>query len=179
MMAQHVLPVFLQAARVRFFVNAINRRRALAHQARRHGFVGEQHVFLDQLVRHVVLVFLDAQNFSMLVQPDFHFRKIQLQRTILEALLADALGEFVRLMQHLLDGIVRRRALQNLQHLRVGEAALRMNDGGMKLRAQHAPIVRHEKFHALRQAIHIRFQRTQFVAQRFRQHRDDAVHEVS
>ncbi len=116
-MASTSCAIFLQASRVRLFVDAINRWRVQAHQARRDGFVGQQHVFLDQLVRHVVLVFLDAQDFSLLVQPDFRFGKIQFERTGLETRAADLLREFVRLMQHLLNRIVRRRALQNLQHL--------------------------------------------------------------
>ena len=70
------------------------------------------------------------------------------------------------------------RALQNLQHLRIGKAAFGMDDGGMKFRTQHATVVRDEKFHALRQAIHVRLERAQFIAQRFRQHRDDAIHEI-
>ena len=67
---------------------------------------------------------------------------------------------------------------KNLQHFLVGEAALRMDHGGIKLRVQHPAVVRHEKLDALGQAIHVRFERAQFVAQRLRQHRDDAVHEV-
>ena len=54
-----------------------------------------------------------------------------------------------------------------------------MDDRRVKLGVQHAAISRHEKFHALRQAIHVRLERAQFIAQRLRQHRDDAVYEVS
>ena len=69
-------------------------------------------------------------------------------------------------------------ALQNRQHFVVGEAPLRMDDGGIKLRVQHPPVVGNEKFHAFGQAVHVRLERAQFVAQRLRQHRDDAVHQV-
>ena len=59
-MRHHFLPVFLQAPRIRLLVDAVNRGRPQTHQARGDRLVREQHVFLDQLVRYVVLVFFDA-----------------------------------------------------------------------------------------------------------------------
>ena len=53
-----------------------------------------------------------------------------------------------------------------------------MNDCGKKSRLQHAALAGDQEFHAFRQAIHIRFERTQLVAQRFGQHRNHAVHEI-
>ena len=171
----------------------------LAHQARRHGFVGEQHVFLDQLMRDVVLDLLDAQDAALFVEADFGFGKIQRERTVLKAQPADPLREFMRVVQHLNDGswhwsadlligqfrfrfrsepIGRSALLQNREHFLVGEAALRMDNRRIKLGAQHAAIVGEEKLDALRQAIHVGLERAEFVAQGFRQHRDDAVNEI-
>ena len=177
-MAQQLLAIFLQTPLVRLFVDAINRRRALAHQPRRHRLVRQQHAFLDQLVGHVVHGLLDSQNVSAFIQPDFGFGKIEVERTGLEPQSPDALGEFIRLMQHLFNRIGRGFALKNLQHLAVVETPLRMDDGGIKFRVQHPPVIRHEKFDAFGQAIHVWLERAQFVAQRLRQHRDDAVHEI-
>ena len=110
--------IFLQTPLVRLFVDAINRRRVLAHQPRRHRLVRQQHAFLDQLVRHVVLGLLDAQNVPAFVQPDFGFGKIEVERAGLEPQPPDALGEFMRLMQHLLNRIGRGLALQESPALR-------------------------------------------------------------
>ena len=112
------------------------------------------------------------------VEADFRFGKIEVERAGFETQPPDPLRQFIRVMQHFLDG-TNGRALENREHFLVAEAPLRMNDRGIKLRAQHAAIVRHEKLHALGQAIHVRFERAEFVAQRFRQHRNHAVHEVS
>ena len=177
-MTEDVLAKFVDAARVGFFVDAVDGLLILAHQPRGHGFVGEQHVFLDQLMRNVVLDLFNAQDTALFVEADLGFGKIQRERTVLEAQAADLLGEFVGVVQHALDGIIRWRLLQDGEHFLVGEAALRVDDGGIKLSAQHAAIVRDEKLHALGEAIHIGFERAEFVTQGFGQHRYDAVHEI-
>ena len=92
MVGQHFLPIFLQPPRIRLLVNPVDCRRAQAHQARRHGFIGQQHAFLDQLMRHIVLIFLNAQNFPLIVQPDFGFGKVEVQRAGLEAQATDLLS---------------------------------------------------------------------------------------
>ena len=120
----------------------------------------------------------DAGDAALFVEADLGFWKIQRERTVLEAQATNLLREFMSVVQHALDGIVRRRLLQNGEHFFVGEAALRVDNGGIKLGAQHAAIVGDEKLHALGQAIHVGLQRAEFITQGFGQHRDDAVHEV-
>ena len=79
--AQDFLAVFLEAPVVGLFVNAIDGRAAGAGISRdRHRFVGEQHVFLDQLVRDVVLDPLDALDAAGFVQSDLALGEIQGER---------------------------------------------------------------------------------------------------
>ena len=105
-MTEDVLAKFVDAARVGFFVDAVDGLLILAHQPRGHGFVGEQHVFLDQLMRNVVLDLFNAQDTALFVEADLGFGKIQRERTVLEAQAANLLREFMGVVQHLDDGIV-------------------------------------------------------------------------
>jgi hypothetical protein len=92
-MAENVLAIFVDAAFVRFFVDAVDGLLIFVHQPRGHGFVGEEHVFLDQLMRDVVLDLLDARDAALFVEADFGFGKIQRERTVLEAQAANFLRE--------------------------------------------------------------------------------------
>src|SRR5690348_17515669 len=50
---QNIFAIFLQTRFLRLFMHAINRRTPQTHQSRGDGFVRQQHIFLDQLVRYV------------------------------------------------------------------------------------------------------------------------------
>ena len=86
-------------------------------------FVGEEHEFLDELVGNVVLHPLEPHGASGFVQPDFDFRKLQIEGSCGKAFFAqqggelpcgvDALGEEVAFFW---------RLLENGKSLFVGEA---------------------------------------------------------
>ncbi len=177
MLAEHVLAVFLQPPFVRLLMHPVDRGRGLPHQPGSHRLVGQQHVFLDQLVRDVVLHLFDARDAAVAVQPDLHLGEIEVQRTGPETEPADPLRQRVRVMQHLLDG-AGGLPLQDREHLLVGEAPLRMDHRRMELRVQHPALLGDEELHAAGQAVHVRVQRAEAVAQRLRQHGDHAVHQV-
>jgi hypothetical protein len=79
LVTQHFLAVFLQPSIVRFLMHPVHRRPSQPHQPGRHRLVGHQHEFLDQLMRGVILHFLNPQHPSLRIQPDLRLRKIQLQ----------------------------------------------------------------------------------------------------
>ena len=178
LMTQHVLAIFVQAAFIRLLVDAVDRLLIFTHQARGHGFVGEQHVFLNQLMRHVVLHFFQAQNAALFVETDFRFGKIQRERTGLETSPPDILRQLMRVVEHLLNGIFW-RCLQEREHFLIAEPPLRMDHRWITFRLQHLAVIRHEKLHALGQAVHVGLERAQFIAQRLGQHRNHAVHQIS
>ncbi len=124
-----------------------------------------------------VLHLLDARDAAAFIEPDFHLREIQLEGAGFEARAPEALGQFVRGMQHLLDrpgGL----ALEDGERLLIREPTLRMNHGGIEFRIEYAALGRQEKLDAPGQAIHGGLERAELVAQRLRQHRNDAIHEV-
>jgi hypothetical protein len=123
----------------------------------RHGLVGQQHVFLDQLMRDIVLDALDAQHFAVLVEPDLVLREVEIKRAVLEAMMTYLLRHGVRIMQHLLS-LICWRHLNGRKRLLISKATLRANHGGIKLRANDTAILRQHKLHALRQTVHIRLQ---------------------
>ena len=175
--AENFLAILRQAPLFRLFVDAVNRLQVQLHQARRHRLVRQQHELFDQLVRNVVLHPLDARDPALFVEPDFALGKIQVERAGLEAQPPDALGQLVRVVQHARDR-VRRFRLQERHYLAVTEAPLGMNHRREEPRLQHLAVVGHEKLDALGQAVHLRFERAQLIAQRLGQHRDDAIHEI-
>ena len=158
-------------------MHAMYGRPVCLKQPGRDSFVGQQHELLDQLVGNVVRHPFNTSHAALFIEADLHLGEIQFQRARLEPQPPDALREFVRVMQHSLNG-ARWRALQNLEGLAIAETALRMNHRGISPGLQHAAVLRDEELHALRQAIHVRLERTELVAQCLRQHRDDAVHQV-
>ena len=111
----------------------------------------------------VVLHVFNPRHAALFIEADLHLGEIEFQRARFKPQPPDALREGVRVMQHLFDG-TRRQALENLQYLTVGEAALGTDHRGVGSCLQHAAILRDEKFHAFRQPIQVRFEGTEFVA---------------
>ncbi len=175
--AQHFLAIFEESAGVGFLVDAVDGRDLAAHEMGGDGLIGEEHVFLDQLVRHVVLDPVDAGHATVVVEPDLHLREIEFEGTILEPAAPDALGELMSLVQHDLNG----RggiALEHGQGLRVREPFPGTDHRGMELRVEHLPLRGEQKLDAFGQPFHVGLERAQLVAQRFGQHRDDPVDQV-
>src|SRR5437879_5250979 len=99
----------------------------------------------------------------MVVEANFGFGKVEVERTGFEPAPPNALGEFMGRMEHPLDGIRGLLTLENLEDFRVTEAALGMNDCGVKFRAEHLAVVGQQKLDAFGQAIDIRLERAKFV----------------
>ncbi len=138
-MAEHFLAVFLEPLVVRRLVDAVERRAVHGHQARRHGFVGQQHELLDELVRNVVLDLLHAQHPPALVEADLGLGEIEVQGAGLETRAADLLGQGIGVVEHLLDR-VRGAALEQGQHFLVIVSALGADHGGIEVGLQDLPV---------------------------------------
>jgi hypothetical protein len=80
-------------------------------------------------------------------------------------------------MEHLFDR-TRGGTPKDAKHFLITKTALGVNDGGIEPGLQYASVRREKELNALGKAIDIRLEGTQFIAERFREHRDDAVHEV-
>ena len=177
-LAEDVFTVFGETLWIRFLMDAIDGGRVAAHQFRSDGFIGEEHVFLDQLMGDIVLCLFDAQDFALFIEADLGLGEIEFQRAVLEAVTADLLREMMCGVNHPLDVVICGFALQDGEHFLVGEAALRMDDGGVEAAFQHAAIIRDEELDTLGEAFDVGLERAQFIAQGLWEHRDDAVHEV-
>ncbi len=105
--AEHFLPVFLEAAGIGFFMDAVDGGAFQVEQAGGYGFVREEHEFLDQLMRNVVLDFFDTGNRTVFVETNFHFGKVEREGAGLEAAGSNGLSETMGAVKHLLNGASR------------------------------------------------------------------------
>ena len=78
---------------IRLFVNAIERRLAAGLELAADKLVGEQHHFLDKLVRDVVLDPFEADRPALIVEPDFELREIKVERAGGKPFLAQDCGD--------------------------------------------------------------------------------------
>ncbi len=72
-------------ARIRLFVNAMQRRNPALEQIPRHRAVRRQHELLDQAVRDVALAARDVDHALLLVELDYGLRQIEINRAMLVA----------------------------------------------------------------------------------------------
>src|SRR6476620_3262249 len=75
------LPEFEHSIWIGFFEDAVDRGLLPSHQLACDELVRQEHQFLDKLVGDVVLDFFEAPRFSLGIQPDLYFRKVQIERT--------------------------------------------------------------------------------------------------
>src|SRR5439155_18298951 len=101
----------------------------------------------------------------MVIEANFGFGKIEVERTGFETVPPNALRQLMRGMGHALDRISGLLALENLEDFRVAEPALRMNHGRVEFRAEHLAVIGKQELHTFGQAVDIRFERAKFVAQ--------------
>src|SRR5205085_8246163 len=127
---------------------------------------------------NIIFYSFQAQDSAVLIQSNFHLRKIQFQGAVLESGPAQALRQSVGLMKHLLDrlgGV----SSQDGQRFFVSETPFGADYRWIKSAVQDFAFSGEEELNALRKPIHARFERTEFVAEHFWQHGDDAIHQVS
>ena len=88
---------FLQPVRIGILVDAVKAGPVAALEFERDDLVGQQHEFLDELVRDVVLGFLEMRGDAEVVDAHFHLGEIEIERALGEAAFA----------QHLRHGVER------------------------------------------------------------------------
>src|SRR5215475_9221915 len=72
---------------VRIFVNPIDGRNGMLFQLPRNSLVCGQHEFFDQLVRFIILDSLQFYGVTLLIDPDFYLREIEVESAMLESFL--------------------------------------------------------------------------------------------
>ena len=143
----------------------------------RHGLVGQQHEFLNQLMGDVVLNSAHFADAPLRIEKHLVLRHVEIQRTGAKPGLAQFLREPVGVLKHLLRFVLR-LALEDRHSLLVGVAVFGADDRGMKTSLLHPPTVGQHELHAARQPVDVRLERAQLITQLLRQHRDDAIHEI-
>ena len=116
-------PKFVELLGVWLIVDAVDRLDASPLDFLRDRFVGEQHEFLDQLVRHVVLHPAHFAQPTLVVEQHFVLRHVEIQRARTEARLSQFLREAMGVVQHTLD-VACRFAAQDRHRLLVRKTAL-------------------------------------------------------
>ena len=159
-------------------MDAIDRGDGPVLELARDGFVGREHEFFDQLVRFIVLDAFEEDRLALLVQPHFHFGKIEIERTLFETFLAQEGGQFPGHVQPFAQLVVRRGA-KNRVGLAISQAARAADDRSGEAAALRAAVFGELNEGRMREAIHFRLQAANAVAQPLRQHRYDAIGEIN
>jgi hypothetical protein len=176
-MAEDFIAELLEALGIGLFVHAVDGGLASLNEMGGDGFVGQKHEFFDQLVGNIVFEGFDVGDAAAVVEADFSFGEVEGEGAVGEAALADELGEAVGVVEHAFDG-GGWGALENGEGFGVGEAPAGMDDGGVEAGTEDAAIVGEEELDGLGESIDIGFEGAEFVAERFREHGNDAVDEV-
>src|SRR6202140_1734507 len=82
--AERELTILREFFRVRIFMHAINCRNRALLQLARDRLIRGQHVFFDKLVRFIVFNSLQLQWLAVCSDMYFYFRKIEIERAVLE-----------------------------------------------------------------------------------------------
>src|ERR1051325_10636960 len=91
----HDLAILTQLFWIGRLVDAKDGRDETMLKLARDRFVGREHEFFDQLMRLVVLDSLETERAAArLIDDHFHLRKIEIERTVRKAALAQKGGEF-------------------------------------------------------------------------------------
>ncbi len=175
--AQDQFAILGQLLRLRIFVHAIDRGDEAIFQFPRHRFVGREHEFLDQLVRFIVLDSLQPDRLARFIEAHFHFREIEIERAGFETAPAQERRQFPGDVQAFAQLVLRRR-LQNCVGLAIGEAARAANDGARETEIARPAILPELDEDGMRQAIDVRAQAANAVAEPLRQHGNDAIGQI-
>ena len=146
--------------------------------------VGGEHGFFNQAVRVVALARQDLRDAARFVADDLGFNAVQLHRAARVAggqQCAVSAGEVLQLGQ---QGLLPGRCAAGLAcepggGLRVGQARVAVDDGGVELVGGDGALPVNQHVAHEREAVHLRVERAQAVAEFFRQHGDDAAREIN
>ena len=84
-----VLPKIAQFFQVGVIMDPVDARNLQLADVLGDRFVRRQHELLNELVGNIIVDFLDMRRFSVLIEANFDFGKLQVQRTLREALLPE------------------------------------------------------------------------------------------
>lgn len=178
MMVEQFLAEFLESIGIGRFVDAIEGRPAELFEAGGNGLVGQEHVFLDELVGNVVFDHFNPKDAAGVVEADFAFGKIKIEGSGAESFPADFLGQVIGLVEHFFD-FIGRFIFEDGEGLLVGEAPAGSNDSGIKVGFEDLASVADEKLGALGETIDVGFERAKLIAEGLGQHGDHAIDQVS
>ena len=179
--AQDELPEALQLVDVRFVVDAVDHRAArlapsdLAAELG-NAAVGQQHELLDHLVGLLLFLEIDAHRPALLVEPEFGLGAVEADRTVAEPLAAHGLRQPVERKD--LFGVVAPAGLDHLLRLLVGEAAVGVDHRAAEPLVEDFEVLVEGENRRKAEALLVRPQRTEFVAEPFGQHRHGAVDQI-
>ena len=142
----------------------------------RHAAVGQQHEFLDHLVRLLLLLEIDAQGLAVLVELEFHLLAVERDGAVLEPLCPQRLRQPVE-GQHLF-GIIPAARLDDLLRLGVGEAAVGVDDRAAEPLFEDFEILVEGEDRREAEARLVGAQRAEFVREPLGEHRHGAVHQI-
>ena len=142
----------------------------------RHTAVGQQHELLDHLVGLLLLLEVDAEGFSVVVEPELDLLAFEGDGTVPETLGAQGLGQTVE-GEDLL-GEVAASGLDHLLGFGVGEAAVGVDDRAPEPLVEDFEVFVQGEDGREAEARLVGAQRAELVREAFGEHRDGAVHEV-
>ena len=138
--------------------------------------VGQQHEFLDHLVRFLLFLEADADGAARFVQLEFHFFALEADGAVPEALAAQFLGQPVE-GQHLL-GVVAAPRFDDFLRFGVGETAVGVDDRAAEPFVENVEILVEGEDRREAKAVFVGPQRAEFVGEPFGQHRHGAVDQI-
>ena len=173
-------PELGQLLGIRLLVDSVNGGLLAVLELAGDEFVGEEHEFLDELVGNVVLHPLEPHGAAGFVEPDFDFRKFQIEGSGGEAFFAQQGGEFPCGVDALGEEVaIFRRLLENGERLFVGEPRGAADDGLGEADGLDFSALQDLGEDGERHAVDLRLEAADAIAERLRQHRDDPVGQIN
>ena len=152
--ALRVLAEVFQLVEVGILMNPVETGNLRLAQMPGDGFVGDEHEFLDELVRDVIFNLLDAQRLAgFLVQADLDLREVQVEGTVGKPLFPQLGGEPPHLFQFAGQFVVAVLAAQPGEGLRIGQPVPGVDDAGAELDVPDGELRRELDQAALRQPV--------------------------
>ncbi len=165
---------------VRFVVDAIDHCLARPRHLFGYGTVGKQHKLFNQVVGGLRRGEKDLNRIALLIESEVYFVLLHNECALLFSFAAQYNGKVIERDEGLLQRFVRRcLAVQYVLCLLVCQPVIGADDGAADLGAHNLCLRSERKDDGHTEFVLVRTQRTQVVAQFFRQHRDNAVHKIN